>query len=556
MPELKLLRIEEGDDQKSITDKVNFNFSETLSYGGGPYGKIGPVGPNGNPGLIGPTGSYGDMGSRGNVWVIDSQNPGSTGYISGDLWLNTLDSGKIYEFSSGQWILTNQFLSSQELFRVYSGLQTSSGPTNYKGYFLNGSNPQNYTLVLKDSSLVGATASTNPQYSKVLISTNGGATGRGILEFGKTDYLQFPSATSKNPRFYWTSTSTSASLKYGLTFKTGGSIFFNSSSGSLKFETLNSISSINLKSIGFNMNLTGSSGLNITSQTGRVYFDFSSTGSANFSTNNLSYSSGFFNIPVAFSFNSSSSDTNPPLLLQSNSSSIGNFRYRSSALANRSSRLFRTYDSSNGEIFFDAFASGEIYFNKKINSMQEPQTRLTSNSAHGALWFAVVPTITTPIYTTSGLGPNGPFLSSNGFDVVMARSQYNPVGNTGVYLWTPATGGSVDNNGGWLNLLNNYEALTVRVRSIDENKTFRYIGISTASTYSNAPTYGGFPEIVDLSGTNTIGASQVEFTVLNITGTGATSGSSRWFKVYYSAWGGNLNSVKCGFLYTYNSTAI
>jgi len=70
MPDLKLLRIEEGDNQKNLVDKVNSNFSNIITFGGGPYGKLGQEGPEGDKGATGPVGSYGDMGARGSIWVV------------------------------------------------------------------------------------------------------------------------------------------------------------------------------------------------------------------------------------------------------------------------------------------------------------------------------------------------------------------------------------------------------------------------------------------------------------------------------------------------------
>ena len=47
MKELKLLLLEKGDSQKNLVDKANFNFSQIISFEGGPYGKIGPEGKTG-----------------------------------------------------------------------------------------------------------------------------------------------------------------------------------------------------------------------------------------------------------------------------------------------------------------------------------------------------------------------------------------------------------------------------------------------------------------------------------------------------------------------------
>ena len=64
MEELKLLLLEKGDSQENFIDKVNFNFSQIISFEGGPYGKIGPEGKTGNKGNVGPTGSFGYQGIR------------------------------------------------------------------------------------------------------------------------------------------------------------------------------------------------------------------------------------------------------------------------------------------------------------------------------------------------------------------------------------------------------------------------------------------------------------------------------------------------------------
>ena len=151
MPDLKLLRIEEGDNQKNLVDKVNSNFSDILSFGGGPYGKIGDQGPQGEPGQTGPAGSYGGMGGRGSIWTVGPTDPGLTGYINNDFWLNTTTGlgNPIYQFSGSEWSPYGFSLLSQDLFRVYSNIPTSAGNSTYNAYTLTSVNPSNYTLVLE-----------------------------------------------------------------------------------------------------------------------------------------------------------------------------------------------------------------------------------------------------------------------------------------------------------------------------------------------------------------------------------------------------------------------
>ena len=106
MAELKLLRIDEGDSQKNLTDKVNSNFSNLILFGGGPYGRLGGQGPEGAKGSIGPKGSYGDLGGRGTIWTVGPCQPTPTSAVNDDFWLNTDNANTVYQFdSTGAWSL-------------------------------------------------------------------------------------------------------------------------------------------------------------------------------------------------------------------------------------------------------------------------------------------------------------------------------------------------------------------------------------------------------------------------------------------------------------------
>jgi len=566
MPDLKLLRIEEGDNQKNLVDKVNSNFSDIITFGGGPYGKLGQEGPEGDKGSTGPVGSYGDMGSRGSIWVIGVTNPGTTGYINGDFWLNlTPGSGnQIYQFSAETWSPYGFNLLSQDLFRVYPSVPTSAGDSSYAGYHLTSINPADYTLVLNDNSLVGAAASTNPQYSKLVVSIDGGATGKGLLEFSKYAYSSLPSFTSKTPRFSWSSTSTSASLKYGLSFKLGDSLFLDIPDGNLGLSNTSSGgSNLSHRSTGLNLYLTGSRGLSITTS-GDFILNFSSTGTALFSNRNITYTpstvstAANFSIPVVLTFSNAPSDSLPSLWISSSLFNVGGLRHRTNVVSNRSSSLFYAYSPT--ESYVDIRANGEFWYNKRINSIQPVQNVTSIGTGNVSLggppistqWYTVVPGV---VY--AGATASNRINSNNGIDFVVNPATSGPATSTGVYLWTPATGASADYNGGWLNLLNDHEAIELRIRTTEESKFFRFIGLGTSNTFSVLPyaPYGSV-QAADLTGTNGVGASHIDFTLMNITGTGSTAGSSRWFKVYYSAYGGNMGETKCGILYTNGSTAI
>lgn len=556
MPDLKLLRIEQGDNQKNIVDKVNSNFSDIITFGGGPYGKIGEDGPQGNKGLTGPTGSYGDMGSRGSVWFVGVTNPGITGSIDGDFWLNTTpgSGNPVYRYSSQTWSLYGFSILSQDLFRLYPNVPTSSGNSAYSGYHLTSVNPADYTLVLSDNSLVGASASTNPQYSKMVVSIDGGATGKGLMEFSKYEYSTIPSFTSKTPRFSWTSTSTTSSLKYGLSFNLGDSLFLDIPNGNLGIHNTSSGgNNLTHRSTGLNLYLNESRGFSI-STGGDFVLNFSSTGTALFSNRNLTYTAltSKFIIPIRFTFSNTSSDTLPSLWISSSFSNVSGLRHKTNVASDVSSSLF--YLHSSTEPYLDIRANGEMWYNKRINSIQ-PSQNVTSigtgnvsiyGPAVSVQWYAVIPGV---VYSAGTASQR--INSNNGMDFVVNPSTYGPSASTGVYLWTPATGATLDSNGGWLNFLNDHEAIELRVRSSSESRFFRFVGLGTSDTFSNLPNapYTSY-QAADLTGTDSVGASHIDFTIMNISGTGSTAGSSRWFKVYYSAYGGNLNDTKCGVLYT------
>jgi hypothetical protein len=566
MPDLKLLRIEEGDNQKVLVDKINSNFSDILTFGGGPYGKIGEQGPQGNPGQIGPTGSYGDMGSRGSIWTIGATDPGLTGYINNDFWLNTRPElgNPIYQFSSTGWNQYGFGILSADIFKTYPNLPTSGGNSTYTGYTLRSANPSNYTLVLSDNSLAGASASTNPQYSKVVIAINGGATGKNLMEFTKGSYSGDTSFNTKTPRFYWSSTATTTALKYGLSWKNGDSLFFDVPLGQLKLSTTtNGGSNSRYRSTGFNLNLTGSQGLSVTTG-GNFILNHKSTGTLLLSNRNIGAYFSFTMPGVSFNFTNPLNTSLPPLWIESTLSNSGNLRHRANVISSRVSRLFQAYTLS--ENIFDVKANGEVWYNKRINSIQPAQTvtpTVTGNTPTASVqWYTAIPGA---IYSGAGGTASQRISSNNGSDFVISPSTFGPTDTIGICLWTPATGGASfadeENNGGWLNMLNNHEAINFTVRTDSDSKYIRFLGLNTSNTFSDAP--AGSAQAIDLTGATSSGASHIDFTIMNINRpsnlypppNGGTGAANRWFKVYYSAYGGNISGSKCGIMYTTNSTA-
>jgi hypothetical protein len=143
-------------------------------------------------------------------------------------------------------------------------------------------------------------------------------------------------------------------------------------------------------------------------------------------------------------------------------------------------------------------------------------------------------------------------LCNNGSDYFITKRGSALSGDRGIAIWVPATGSAPGNYGGWLNLLETNESINFRVYG-DGSDYFRYIGLNTGNSPTNSPnnSVSSNYSYADLGS----GASMIDITIINITDRGNTDGNKRWFKVYYSASGGNLASIRCGSLVTFNSTA-
>jgi hypothetical protein len=559
MSELKLLRIEGGDSQKNLADKVNSNFANLIIFDGGPYGRIGEKGPEGSRGLEGPKGSYGDLGVRGTIWTVGPSQPSPSTSMLGDFWLNTDDSNYIYQFqSNGSWTQYGFNLKSEDLFNVYGPLLNSLGTSSKQGYFLSSNTPINYTVVITDNASMNSGTELspnpifNPQYSKMVLSVNGTDPNKNILEFSKSDYDD-TSFTEGTPKFYWNQGATSARGNYGLGFRNYDRTNFSLPNSILNLESTES--SISFNSTGFNIFLNSSQIFTADIQND-IYFDFNN-GVALFSNRNISFSSGLFNIRTSLNIYSDSTDRDPPLHIISGSANTGNLRYLYNSNPTDQALFFRVSQGSSS--LFATFGAGYTFMNKKVNSIQTPQTvTQTSAGTYGSTtvnWTTIIPSIS--LNTPSG----DYFYANNGADFVINKSPSASAGDRGICIWTPATGGTVGFNGGWLNLVENQEAIIFKVHSSNPGSTadcFRYIGLNTSQLPDGIPSTsnsGSNEEVAILPSGQY--ASTAEFTVVNMRGAiaGGTGGTKRWYKVFYSAWGGNLTQTYCGVLTTSNSTS-
>jgi len=608
MPDLKLLKIEDGDSQKNLVDKINSNFSNIIVFGGGPYGKLGKVGQQGNPGPAGPKGSYGDPGQRGTIWSIGPTTPSNP--IVGDFWIDVLSYNKVYTYNGDSWLAYGVTIAGTGIFRTFGPLNNSLGLPLQNGYFIGSNSPGDYTFVLNDatfnsSGLGTLNKSYNPQSSKLVVSTNftqgvvnsNRISERKILEFTKSAYSGLSSFNSKNPIFYWNQGATADRGQYGLNLRSNDGFYINllgdlnTTSRNDSYLTYSNGLTINTSSTSsFSIN---TSLLNVQLPGKKLWISSSNFTNRRYLTqSSLSASEDrFFASNNRLDLRTYANPTQPTLSLVTTSANDNGLAYYLGVSSNRSSKHLSINDTFNSIDLLKVFANGDFYYARRTDNIQYP-TQITlsatgniENTSGGSpemvYWIPVIPSI-----AADGLVSryNGLFCSS-GVDFVIDPMQANPSVNIGLSLWTPASGPNStlgSSNKGWLSLLDSYESITFRVRikgaTGGAQKYFRFIGLNTTSLSNGVPngqysTLVGGGQYVDLAGINSSnaiarGADTVEFTIVNLSGTTARAYNTRWFKVYYSAWGGNLGSVQnstldysslwtvSGTLYTYGSSII
>lgn len=558
---IKLLRIEDGDSQKNLTDKLNNNFGRLVTFGGGPYGRRGPKGPIGPRGPRGPIGSYGDSGIRGTIWTVGVCQPSPTSSIDGDYWMNTNSYNQIYQFTSPNgWSYVGFNMKATDLFDVITPLSTLNGVTSYSGYFISSQNPINYTMVISDNDLSGGTQGSptpyvNPQYSKFVIATNSFVADKNLLEFSKSEYSEDVNFTGKTPRFLWDPGVIAARGDYGLIWKndllninlrgSGSNGYFNIKSNTGKFL---------IYSEGFNYVSNSSQICNFISSD-NIILNLGS-GKILFSTKNISWNIDKFYLNTSFNIITKSTDSAFALDLISNDINSGNLRYVYNSTGVSDAILMNFYQSKPSYYqLFTVYGDGVTYADKVVSSLQAKQALTQSGSSSTSVgtvnWVSIVPSITTTGFST------GCFYVNNGGNYVIGKQTGAASGNRGISIFTPATGGYLNGeNGGWLNLLDNYESISFRIHSDDPGATgscFKYIGLNTDYLEQTPPIVSGDQgNAIDQIGGY---ASTIDITIINMTGSGGTTINNRWFRVYYSAWGGTLISPQCGVLSTYNSTS-
>ena len=445
MEELKLLLLEKGDSQKNLVDKANFNFSQVLSFEGGPYGKLGPEGRTGNPGSKGPTGSFGPQGERGNIWTVLITPPANP--LNGDYWMNPNSNNeiRIYNSSTGVWDLYPININGLDIFREFGPLQTQSGTSSKNGYFISLPYPDLNTFVLSDSYLTSGSSIANPQYTKMVISTNAQMTERRLLEFTKGPY-HGTSFNQETPSFFWTTGPILSNGHYGLGFLCPQSLGFNLG-GDLNLKSLSG--SILLKSGDISIGSTLDSYINgsyyLNSYFGNLNMNVS--GELLFESQNINsftyYTSDTINTTTTLDVTTTgTTGSQPTLNLISTSPIVGNLYYKMDEIypSTRSgSTLFKGTNSTTN--ILEISGKGDFKVDKVVyplHSLENPDPILLFS--FGITWFS--PAISA---TPGGTG----FNVCRGVDYYMVPTTAAFGGY--LKLYTPATGG------GWLDLIEENE---------------------------------------------------------------------------------------------------
>jgi len=245
MPQINILNVLQGDNQSTIVDKLNYNFDQILSAGGGPQGQRGIDGPTGPIGPQGPIGVQGSQGPSGTKWFVQETSPASGGITGsnpwqfptlGDYWMDPDSANQdIYVFTATGWTNTGYGLSSGDLFQKVTPINVSGGGTG-QGILISGT-ASNQSLVLSDNSVTeytpGGSGIPNINYenAKLKIATENSRTK--ILSFGRADFDLTTSGSGttgnqRNPSIDWDS-SASGSSYYDISFRNpGGEITISS----------------------------------------------------------------------------------------------------------------------------------------------------------------------------------------------------------------------------------------------------------------------------------------------------------------------------------------
>ena len=249
MPKINLLNILSGDSQTILIDKVNYNFDQILTAGGGPQGSQGirgATGPIGPQGIQGPTGPQGLKGAR---WYVQQTAPANGNLYNtpwgdpelGDYWLSGETGANPYgvyvynDLGGGTlgWDYSGVYINTQSSFTAVDDINLSIGE---RVLLHNTEFSHTYGLLLSDYGLSGSAQppfiygnlgqfGLNSERAKLKIATDPSSAMATLLSFGRADqdsanYTDPSYSQGKNPRFLWASAS-----GYNLDFTNPGGNF-------------------------------------------------------------------------------------------------------------------------------------------------------------------------------------------------------------------------------------------------------------------------------------------------------------------------------------------
>ena len=276
-----------GDSEEEIRDKINYNFSQILSFAIGQEGYIGPKGATGIPGPSGKKGSTGSTGDRATEWTRGNTFPPISSTQEFDLWIDDSSGvGDVYEIgpTANSWSYTGLSLYRSDYFDAYTGIVGPIGVSDKSSTGFKSTLSSNSTsLVFSD--IILTSSNINPNNSKLLISTED-QIDNPILSFIKSN-----GDTSISPEFRWKNTGSSSYLIFNSpgsltmvslfdfslsSFETGGGgIFIMNGSGNLTGNTQGNINLISTTGITLETSFGASpitiSSLNFGVNTSKIY---------------------------------------------------------------------------------------------------------------------------------------------------------------------------------------------------------------------------------------------------------------------------------------------
>lgn len=434
-----------GDDKDTILNKINHNFYEVFFNGVGEKGPLGNVGATGIRGQAGRDGIPGATGERAAEWFFSTTEPISSVSQEGDIWINIGVTGgqQVYKYTSGSWVDSGQTLLSTGVFSTITGISGPGNSTSNNAIYIN-NNPVESDFILSDS--VGATSSMNPNFSKVMFSTDTSETSEfPIVGFAKTFLTQSPGNIVS---FRWEQTG--SSYDHAWTFpseirlQSGLSSEYSATGGSM------SISTTNQNVVGSSQNTMTFTGATGTSGA----FSLSTSDLLNISSSLVNLNASEFNIILSTPGGTGyiASSVNPGVPLASLSGSGNGVKIESSSTT--SDELLQILNTT-GQSLITSGRENKFIF-----------------GSVGATGLKKVKEITT---TTQN------FLASGSDSYILCGNPTNDV-----CVITPPPSGSPSTNGKsnrvLLSLGSNFSWATGLMSTSDESRTFDFF--MNSSTYS------------------------------------------------------------------------